>query len=370
MSLTEINRRSMLASTASLGLVGCLNRPSSFQAKPKEHAYASAFTTYKRENFFGILSETGQVLATIPVDERGHGVCSQQAGDDIVLISRRPGRSCSVISRSTHFVTHHIQAALGRHFYGHGCFSPDGNTLYLTENDYETGQGVIGVYDASAKYERRGEITTHGVGPHEIGLMPDGETLVVANGGIQTHPSAPRQKMNLASMRPSVAFLDRKSGDLKQIWFIQDPHLQRLSLRHLDIHPTGLVIVVCQWEGKENERPPLIAACGLDTPLTFLDLPHAIQRQMRNYCGSVCFDSSGEQFAVSSPRGDMISLWSKTGRFEQSVTLQDGSGIAAHPKAGFILTSGTGQIRYSDPMTRSTRSTPYDWHWDNHIYAV
>ena len=371
MSLTGISRRSMLAGTASLGLAGCLSRPSSFQARRgPEPIYVSAFTTHKRDNFFGLLSATGQVMASIPVAERGHGICSQAAGDDIVLISRRPGRNCSVISKSTHLITHQIQAVDGRHFYGHGCFATDGKTLYLTENEYDTGQGVIGVYDASAKYARRGEIATRGIGPHELKLMPDGETLVVANGGIQTHPSAPRQKMNLASMRPSVVFLDRKTGALKQIWHIQNPRLQRLSLRHLDIHPAGLVIVVCQWEGEENERPPLIAACSLDTPLTFLDLPHAIQRQMRNYCGSICFDTSGEQFAVSAPRGDMISLWSKTGRFEQSVTLQDGCGIAAHPQAGFIMTSGTGQIRYGDPMAGSTRSTPYDWHWDNHIYPV
>ena len=40
-------------------------------------------------------------------------------------------------------------------------------------------------------------------------LMPDGETFVVANGGIETHPDYGRAELNLETMDPSVAFVDR-----------------------------------------------------------------------------------------------------------------------------------------------------------------
>ena len=40
-----------------------------------------------------------------------------------------------------------IPSIEGRHFFGHGVFSPDGKLLYATENDFEAARGVIGVYD-------------------------------------------------------------------------------------------------------------------------------------------------------------------------------------------------------------------------------
>ena len=43
----------------------------------------------------------------------------------------------------------------------------------------------------------------------------DGETLVVANGGIATHPDLPRVKLNLPTMAPSLCFVDRRSGALQ-----------------------------------------------------------------------------------------------------------------------------------------------------------
>ena len=80
-----------------------------------------------------------------------------------------------------------ISAATGRHFYGHGCLSADKSVLFTTENDYDAVKGVIGIRDAK-DFQSVGEYSSYGIGPHDIHLMPDGKTLVVANGGIQTHP--------------------------------------------------------------------------------------------------------------------------------------------------------------------------------------
>src|SRR3546814_10690678 len=71
-----------------------------------------------------------------------------------------------------------LQAAAGRHFFGHGVFLPDGRRMLATENHYEAGHGVLGVYDASdgGDYRRIGEFPTGGVGPHEVVLLPDGRS--------------------------------------------------------------------------------------------------------------------------------------------------------------------------------------------------
>src|SRR3546814_20493551 len=78
----------------------------------------------------------------------------------------------------------------GRHFYGHAVFDRAERLLYTTENDYEAGRGVIGVWDADAGYARAGELDAHGIGPHDLALGPDGRSLVIANGGLLTHPDS------------------------------------------------------------------------------------------------------------------------------------------------------------------------------------
>src|SRR3546814_11455586 len=60
-----------------------------------------------------------------------------------------------------------FDAAEGRHFYGHGVFSPDGRWLFACENDYDNARGCIGVYDAAAGYRRESELEAHAIGPNE-----------------------------------------------------------------------------------------------------------------------------------------------------------------------------------------------------------
>src|SRR3546814_6108125 len=70
-----------------------------------------------------------------------------------------------------------FDAAAGRHFYGHGVFSPDGRWLYACENDYDNARGCIGIYDATAGYRREAELEAYAIGPHEMVLLSDGRPL-------------------------------------------------------------------------------------------------------------------------------------------------------------------------------------------------
>jgi hypothetical protein len=137
--------------------------------------------------------------------------------------------------------------------------------------------------------------------------MPDGATLVAANGGIRTHPDTERAKLNLDSMRLSLAYLDLASGRLRDAFGLA-PRLHRLSIRHLAVNRDGLVAVAVQYEGSGRDRVPLV---GLHDggAIRLLDAPAAIERRMRQYAGSVAFDRSGRMLAVSCPRGNLITFW-------------------------------------------------------------
>ena len=38
--------------------------------------------------------------------------------------------------------------------------------------------------------------------------------FAVANGGIETHPDYEREKLNLATMKPNIAWIDRRTGEV------------------------------------------------------------------------------------------------------------------------------------------------------------
>ena len=90
-----------------------------------------------------------------------------------------------------------------RHFFGHGVFSADGRLLYSTENDYDGARGMIGVRDVTGGYKQIGEFPAHGMEPHDIALLSDGRTMVIANGGILTHPGS-EGELNLSDMQSSL----------------------------------------------------------------------------------------------------------------------------------------------------------------------
>ena len=121
-----------------------------------------------------------------------------------------------------------------RHFFGHGVFSADGRLLYTTENDYERAAGMIGVRDATDGYKQIGEFPAHGLEPHDIALLADGRTMVIANGGIQTHPDRGDDELNLPDMQPSLVYVDVATGDLLEEHRLA-PALHQLSIRHLAI---------------------------------------------------------------------------------------------------------------------------------------
>ena len=104
-----------------------------------------------------------------------------------MAFARRPGRFADVIDCRSGAQLARLEPPEGHHFYGHGVFSPEGEVMYTTENAFESGEGMIGVWNAR-DYRRIGQFPSGGIGPHEMLLRRDAPGLVVANGGIETHP--------------------------------------------------------------------------------------------------------------------------------------------------------------------------------------
>jgi hypothetical protein len=247
----------------------------------------------------------------------------------------------------------------------------------VTELEYNTGDGVIGVYDASDGYRRVAEFRSGGLDPHEIGLLPDGETLVVANGGILTDPDAPGIKLNIDDMDSSLVYLRLRDG--AQIGKVRMPdELFQLSLRHLSVAPDGRVAVVMQYEGPSGDRVPLVALSTPGQPLHTLDFPDRTLSRLRNYCGSVAFDASGRYLATTSPVGGITALWDcANGQAIGYTEIADGCAVApADGEGRFIVTSGRGGGYFVAPqnaaIARDAIGSPFlaEGRWDNHMLRL
>ena len=363
----EINRRQFIAASASV-LLFC---PTAFFAQSKSLKLLSCRTNKNGEHFFSIVESDGLLSLNIPIPARGHGIALSANHDMAAVFARRPGEFVWVIDLVTQEVVGKVSCKSGRHYYGHGLFTKDGARLLCSENAYETGEGVIGIYDVRNNFVRIGEIQSHGVGPHEFKLLHDEKTLVVANGGIRTHPDLPRIKSNLETMRPNLAYVSIDSGYLLHK---HEPETKwhQLSIRHIDISDNDQVAIAMQFEGKPFLQPPLIATQKGEQPMFFLKAPVQVQSQLRNYCGSVAFNADGTKFAVTSPRGGMVTYWSAGGQYLGAHERADACGVsrAMDHSQGFFISDGSGSIVFS--RINSVEKVQYridDTRWDNHMIS-
>jgi len=318
----------------------------------------------------------GRAAFDVALPARGHGFARRPGqADEIVAFARRPGSFMIVADRRDGCVLHEVAAAENRRFCGHGAFDGTGRLLYATELEHDTGDGILGIYDATAGYSRVGEVRSGGLDPHEIRLLPDGETLVVANGGILTDPDAPGIKLNIDEMESSLAWLRARDGAL--LGTARLPReLFQLSLRHLAIAPDATVAVVMQYEGPSGDLVPLLALHRPGAALETVALPDRLLGRLRNYCGSAAFDATGRILATTSPVGGVAVLWDvREGRCLGCAEIADGCGLAAGEGA-FVATSGLGGGFFVEVYRQVVGCRPIpsplldSSRWDNHLMRL
>ncbi|QDL91021.1 DUF1513 domain-containing protein [Paroceanicella profunda] len=363
----QLGRRHFLVGAAALSLSG-----TSGWAAAAGPAYLAA--ARDPDGGYGLygLTDDGAALFHIPLPGRGHAGAAHPHRPEAIAFARRPGTFALVIDCAEGLSRARLEAPEGRHFYGHGTFSADGALLYTPENDFEAGEGRIGVWDASPSggYARIGEFSSGGIGPHDTMLMPDGCHLIVANGGIQTHPDSGRAKLNLPTMRSTLALVSLRDGQMVQEWALPETlHLN--SMRHLAMTRDGRVAAAMQWQGAVTDVPPLLAL--LDTGaqhLRLLAAPEPVQRQMQGYAGSVAFDAGGTSVAITSPRGgQLIAFDAASGEVIGLHRQPDICGLATSP-SGFIVSDGQGGTCLLDGEARAHGQRRHNAQWDNHVVRL
>ena len=315
---------------------------------------------------------TGEVSLRVGLPQRGHDPFVAPNLEFAVIPARRPGTWALVVDLRDGRLVDRLRASPGRHFYGHGVFSPDGERLYTTENDFERGRGVV-VCRSAQTLEVLGEFDSGGIGPHEL-RWAGRNTLAVANGGILTHPSQPRRKLNIDRMRPNLALLDAADG---QLIVRAAPLHHQASIRHMDVAAGGDVALALQYEGAPTDDVPLLhvfrRAQGKLEPLP---VPLAVQRRIRQYTAGICVDPHTGHALVTCPRGHLVTFWDIGGSgYLGHRRIRDAGGVALDPATReFVVSNSGGSVFRVDTGSfelrrKATLQFP-ELRWDNHLAAV
>lgn len=369
--LTMIDRRRALMWGAALafGLTAAPRRP---QAETR--LLVSTARLPDRRFAVVAVEPDGAVRFTTPLPGRGHEPVVATSRGEVVVMARRPGRFLAIVGLTDGTMRQTLSAPDGRHFYGHAVLGPGERLLYTTENDYDGGRGVIGVWDAAAGYARVGEIDAHGIGPHDLALDLDGRMLVIANGGLLTHPDSGRAKLNLATMEPSLAVVDPRTGEaLRRLTLPRELH--QLSIRHVAVGPDGTIAFGMQYEGPQGDVVPLAGTWSADGMVSLLTNDGAVPADTRNYVGDVAIDATGRFLAASFPRGNRIGVWDlSTRRPVGLVTARDACGLAIEPGTDHVwISDGDGRIGALDParsLVPSTVTPIPGLAFDNHFARI
>ncbi|KQP23051.1 DUF1513 domain-containing protein [Pseudorhodoferax sp. Leaf267] len=358
-TVIELSRRHWLALTlavlAAPAMAGRAPRLlAAWQTEPQDTADAARYQ-------IGLLAAQGgalQVLHALDVPTRAHGLLAE-AGGSVLAVARRPG---DWMLRWTPGQAEPQTAWIepDRAFNGHVIASRDGQRLYTTETDLETGAGWIGVRDA-ASLEKAAEWPTQGMDPHELLLDADG-TLLVANGGVPTLPETGRLKIGLERMDASLVRLDTRSGALRGQWRLPDP---RLSLRHIAWGGTpgrrllGIALQAEHADAEVRQAAPVLALFD-GQALRVAGAP----QPLAGYGGDIAWANGA--FAVSCPRANGFARYGADGAWQGFTPLAEACSLAGD---GAGLWAG-GLERALHTAAATSASSVHGLRLDNHWLAL
>ena len=368
-----INRRNLLKSAIALPWLNTELLASDSNLDSLGMMIASCSNHFDQHYVAMVRLETLEYKLT-PIKQRGHALAiNPEQISHAVLASRRPGNILSLLDVDHGEILTQVSCRSNRHLYGHCSFSKNGKLVLTTENDYEKDAGIISIRDGQT-LKLIDEIPSFGIGPHDLAFMPDEKTIVVANGGILTHPDTGRRKLNLNQMKPSLAYIDIKYAKLIDQYYLPDP---KLSIRHIDVNTLGEVGIATQdqaeYESSANQTSLIALHSNKNYQPELIKLPTQTTRALNRYTADFCFDSHSKTALVSSPRGNCV-LVINTNNQEliDRLPISQPSAIAlTRDQQYFVVSTAKGGIHFIDVKTSKlmsgmTKHLP-NIQWDNHM---
>ena len=364
-----LSRRKFLLASASATALTAGGFLLSSQSKAHAGTLLSAYEDARGDQYVGGLSLRDEKVFGARVPMRAHGCAINPTDPNRVLFfARRPGTRAFELDRSTLRVRTVFTTQAGQHLAGHGAYSSKGEFVLTPEHDYERARGVVVVRDART-FAVVGEINTRGIDPHEVAWLPDGKSLLVANGGIMTHPRTFRRKLNIPTMDPSLCVIDATSGECKEQWRLPD-HL--LSIRHVAMTSDGTTAVGLQYEGEKAQTPGIVALYRPGASFRLLMAPAKETQRFAGYVASVAISETHDLIAAACPYGGGVACWSlRDERYLGFIAASETYGLSRVADGSILASQRDGtaldldETRLRSQFLKISSSQPIRWddHW-------
>ena len=188
-----LSRRAFIAS--SLAMMSYSTWASAVPVAAENTVFFSAFSKGSQAHYLGAFDAKGGLLWSMALPDRAHAPVVHPTHTVVGAVARRPGFYMDFFNPLTGAKVQRIEPTSEHHFYGHAVFTDDGKRLITQENHYPTGAGKI-VIRSWPDGQIVQAFSSGGIGPHESVLL-NKNTLVIANGGLKTHPDNDREILNL-----------------------------------------------------------------------------------------------------------------------------------------------------------------------------
>ena len=322
----------------------------------------SAYENTRGEQFIGGIDLATALIFGAQIPLRAHG-CDIDPRDPqrVLFFARRPGTEAFELRLDTQRARRVFTTPVGRHLAGHGLFSRDGDWLFVPEHDYVQARGVISVRDTRT-FAIAAELSSGGLDPHELVWL--GDDLLVANGGILTHPQSYRQKLNIPTMDPSLCRLDARTGARLDQLRLPD-HL--LSIRHLSVASASRAVAGLQYEGDPQRAPGLVGDYRKGQGFKLLDMPAPELARSNGYVASVLADLHRNRVLAACPRGPGIAAWRlDTGEFVGVIDAPEAYGVSQTQEGVPLISQRDGAALTVSRDTARTLAQSNRIRWDDH----
>jgi hypothetical protein len=366
-----VSRRKFLFGLAAAGVIGAVST-TPFTLLSGQKQWLVSGCSDKKGNFFvAAFDLTGKLINKIALPARGHEVIPLKSKPGHALVfARRPGNYVLEVDFVRGEVVNNIAVSGGQHFYGHGALIENDSILLTTENDYKNGKGLVVLRDRQTQQIIE-QYDSGGIGPHQLAVMPNSneQQIVIANGGIQTHPEQSRKKLNVDSMQPNLAYMALGTGQIEGKFELKN---KQLSIRHLDVSAQGKVVAGLQYQGASTDEVPLAISHHGEDQLSLLKADNNTWRKMKQYTASVCINSKRNTVAITCPKADLLTFWQlDSNEFIASHKLKDGAGATLIAN-NFIFSTGRGRVvLHKKPLKPYQVNADFNvLRWDNHMTTI
>lgn len=205
-----------------------------------------------KKNFLYRMNLSSRAIDMLPIDlHMAHSILKTSPQSDVAYVIERNGGKIAEISLSG-FKVRRTFSLEGMHFYGHGAYHAETNSLLLTvsgETPQEAAKDrIVALNLSSWTITRTFETGTVGMGPHDIRLLRDSKSaLVVLQGAAQ----------NGTRVGGGVVMLDLKENRVVKRWSTSDE--EGVPVHLSPMRSEDRVFVTMEKKHRKDDVPPEVA---------------------------------------------------------------------------------------------------------------